>query len=239
MYKKQCEFRWFLSKANECFEEMTDRTLKRYNYIYNKKDRITENMVNAILAELMDLYKQADEYRELFSGMSSEYKDTVLDEVDRLRAENAVLENEKVRYKAEAVELKTEVDRLRAENAILNEKLKNFPTNETILNNMREMFNCVEENTDSIKSMLELVGNNVRQLALQEYIKSDEFKERDRTGEKNPNYRKDINTEEVNKLYRAGLSIKEIAKKYECSYNTIATRVKGGNNYGKKENMDN
>ena len=114
-----------------------------------------------------------------------------------------------------------------------NERLKRVKNNESIT----EITNVLgipdmEELSENIEKVLGLFEDNVKVMALREAMRTTEYKERDRSGEKSPRFIQGIDNDELVKLYtQAGCTLtKDIVeyykKRYGVTYNGLMERLK-------------
>ena len=88
--------------------------------------------------------------------------------------------------------------------------------NEALLENISEHMRVFNSRVD------EAVG----QIACKEYLKSDEYKHRDRKGANASCYRTDVKNEDIIEKYQSGMSIKQLAESYSMTENGMRRRLK-------------
>lgn len=90
----------------------------------------------------------------------------------------------------------------------------------------------LEKLSDSIEGMLSLVESNIKTMALGEAMRTKEYRERDRHGEKSPRFIQEIDNEELIRMYRESncTLTKEIVEYYKgksgITYNGLMERLK-------------
>lgn len=215
MWKAKEEFVVILTQTLQMLSEVSDNLCKPYedldylSRIANKES--LKARLELDLARMAEAVRYIEEYKQWFKNISLEYKDSILEEEERLKKENSEL-RETVRQLAKRIETL--------------EREKEFKEKEELNRTVRQLEELNERHERQIECLFRIIDGQINNIALKEYMKSDEFKSRDRIGDKAPRYRRDIDKEEIIELYQKGWTIKQLAEKFNCSYNTISSRLK-------------
>ena len=63
-------------------------------------------------------------------------------------------------------------------------------------------------------------------IAMNSYMKSEEYKNKDRKGVKAPRYRQDVDNDAIIAKYESGTSVKNLAEQYKMTENGMRFRLK-------------
>lgn len=159
------------------------------------------------LLEVADAVCLIQDYKEMLMSTDKEYKTDVLEELETAKEEKARLEER--------------VAILEQENKALKEQSQ--ANNKELIDNYHSLLSSLNENMAKFNSR---VDDAVKQIACKEYLSSDEFKHRDRKGDKAPRYRQDINNDDIINKYNQGISVKQIAETYGMTENGMRLRLK-------------
>lgn len=83
------------------------------------------------------------------------------------------------------------------------------------------------------------VADAVGSIALKNFLRSEEYKGKDRRGTNSPRYRQDVSDEELKELYEAGSSVAELADKFKLTPNGVRIRLKALGIFKDKRFKDN
>ena len=215
VWKAKQEFQYILDKTYSALQGVQKSLNEPYQYldtlnrVYKDKGKPTTK-VEACLTDMVRAVSVINEYTELMKGIDDEYKTDVLDKMEAMEQERIQL-TERIRLlEKENIDLKAQLSQ--SKNSLLDITNRYQNTVDKFNNNM-EIFNSkVLKATDSI--------------AMNSYMKSEEYKNKDRKGVKAPRYRQDVDNDAIIAKYESGTSVKNLAEQYKMTENGMRFRLK-------------
>lgn len=174
------------------------------------------NLVNCAMI-IQDTVAEVQKYKEVIQEIASDYKTEVLDKMNAMEKENIQMAEKIKLQEAELARLRSEVESKDKKMIELVDRYNNLAGgNQKVIDNLNQSFGKINRS----------ISNAVKQIALKEYIQSDEYKNRDRKGAKSPRYRQDIDNNVLANKYKSGVSIKALAEEYNMTENGMRMRLK-------------
>lgn len=215
VWRAKQEFKYILDKTYSALQDVQESLNEPYKYldnlnsIYKNKGKPSTKL-ESCLTDIASAVSTVSEYTDLMRGIDDEYKTEVLDKMEAMEQERIQL-TERIRLlEKENIDLKAELSQ--SKNSLLDITNRYQNTVDKFNNNM-EIFNSkVLKATDSI--------------AMNSYMKSEEYKNKDRKGVKAPRYRQDVDNDAIIAKYKSGTSIKELAEQYKMTENGMRLRLK-------------
>ena len=208
MWKAKKPLEFIISSTLKSLEDMREELKYVYMDIsdWQKKGHSIEKL-EAIserdLVYIASAFHFLDEYIDLMNSIDKEFKTDVLDDLEAVKRQKNQLEGK--------------VSALQEENQLLKKSLESaVEKNEALLEKISEHMRVFNSRVD------EAVG----QIACKEYLKSDEYKHRDRKGANASCYRTDVKNEDIIEKYQSGMSIKQLAESYSMTENGMRRRLK-------------
>lgn len=215
VWRAKQEFKYILDKTYSALQDVQESLNEPYQYfdtlnrVYKDKGKPTTK-VEACLTKIACAVSVINEYTDLMKDIDDEYKTEVLDKMEAMEQERIQL-TERIRLlEKENTDLKAELSQ--SKNSLLDITNRYQNTVDKFNNNM-EIFNSkVLKATDSI--------------AMNSYMKSEEYKNKDRKGVKAPRYRQDVDNDAIIAKYESGTSVKNLAEQYKMTENGMRFRLK-------------
>ena len=215
MWRAKQEFKYIIDKTYSALQDVQESLNEPYKYldtinkIYKDKGKPSTKL-ESCLTDIASAVSTISEYTDLMRGIDDEYKMEVLDKMEAMEQERIQLTERIKLLEKENIDLKAQLSQ--SKNSLLDITNRYQNTVDKFNNNM-EIFNSkVLKATDSI--------------AMNSYMKSEEYKNKDRKGVKAPRYRQDVDNDAIIAKYKSGTSIKELAEQYKMTENGMRLRLK-------------
>lgn len=215
VWRAKQEFKYIIDKTYSALQDVQESLNEPYKYldtinkIYKDKGKPSTKL-ESCLTDIASAVSTISEYTDLMRGIDDEYKMEVLDKMEAMEQERIQLTERIKLLEKENIDLKAQLSQ--SKNSLLDITNRYQNTVDKFNNNM-EIFNSkVLKATDSI--------------AMNSYMKSEEYKNKDRKGVKAPRYRQDVDNDAIIAKYKSGTSIKELAEQYKMTENGMRLRLK-------------
>lgn len=215
VWRAKQEFKYIIDKTYSALQDVQESLNEPYKYldnlnsIYKNKGKPSTKL-ESCLTDIASAVSTVSEYTDLMRGIDDEYKTEVLDKMEAMEQERIQLTERIKLLEKENIDLKAQLSQ--SKNSLLDITNRYQNTVDKFNNNM-EIFNSkVLKATDSI--------------AMNSYMKLEEYKNKDRKGVKAPRYRQDVDNDAIIAKYKSGTSIKELAEQYKMTENGMRLRLK-------------
>lgn len=243
--RRRVEVEYMIANTIRILNETVNSLNNMYTELYNTTDIKTyaelNNFINIQGALLTASIANITDQIEWIEGFNHNCLNSTQEALEKYKKYY-------IKYKDENIQLKKQIEELR--NQINNKNNNN--NNEDILNKIYTNINTLmqqyilkqgkvdiklDQIDNNVNSFINDLQDSINNIALNKFIRSDEFKQRDMKDDKNPHYRQDVNNDQLITDYINGIGPVELAAKYNMTWPGIVYRLKKAGVYkNKKEN---